>query len=360
MELSSQLHSTLTEEGKISSLLNIISKLTTYTNKYVMGFVIILGILGNILSIVVFGRCKRRDLVTVTYLTPLAYADLVTLIYGAYTWIVTGVLEQSIGYFFIEPRVSLVPQILCKSIRYVYRTSSCVSSYILVLFSCERCLGVWLPLNVHLIMSSRRRLAAIAITSVLQLILNSPVIVYYSTYYVGGTNNVGCYFYLPNHSKVARYSLIQVLDSVLPHALPCCLILATSFTIVVGLRRAERETAAVTGRKYDRANLISLLLVCLLYIVSTAPYVSVWGYFDYFDHYVGEFLGHTSEEITMLYMVGLFTTSISMMNYSFNFLIYSFTLKIYKDELRTMAKICLRSKRIRCDKRSSLSVHSKK
>jgi hypothetical protein len=67
-----------------------------------MGVVIIIGISGNILSIIVFRRCKRRDLVIVTYLTMLAYADLITLMYGAYYWIVTGILEESVGYFYTE------------------------------------------------------------------------------------------------------------------------------------------------------------------------------------------------------------------------------------------------------------------
>jgi hypothetical protein len=79
-------------DGNQSFLFYALSKITTFTNKYFMGFVIINGILGNILSIIVFARCKKRDVVTVTYLTPLAYADLIILLYGAYSWILMGVL----------------------------------------------------------------------------------------------------------------------------------------------------------------------------------------------------------------------------------------------------------------------------
>jgi hypothetical protein len=321
--------------------------LTTYFNKYVMGFIIVLGISGNILSIVVFGRCKSRDLVTVTYLTPLAYADLTTLFYGAYSWIVVGVLEEPEGYFFIEPRMSLAPQLLCKCIRFVYRTSSCISSYILVLFSCERCIGVWFPLRVLLI-TNKRRLAAISITIIVQFFVNIPVLISYSVYYVSGTTSVACYFVLPDFSKVGKFFFIQLLDSFIPHAFPCCLILTFSILIITGVRQADRKTAAFTGRKpIDKANLVSLLLVSLLYIVSTLPYVTIWGYFDYFDHYLGDFLWHTEQEATALYMLGLFSTSVSMMNYSFNFLIYSFTLKIYKDELkRIMGRISFGSKQL--------------
>jgi hypothetical protein len=88
-------------------------------------------------------------------------------------------------------------------------------------------------------------------------------------------------------------------------------------------------------------------MVSLLYIVSTAPHVSVWGYFDYFDQYIGDFLWHTQQEVTAIYMFGRFAISVAMLNYSFNFLIYSFTLKIYKDELRSMTRacyVCFRSK----------------
>ena len=67
------------------ALLQIISLVTEFTNKYIMGFVIILGIGGNILSIVIFWRCRRKDHVTATYLAPLAGADLATLVYGTYS-----------------------------------------------------------------------------------------------------------------------------------------------------------------------------------------------------------------------------------------------------------------------------------
>jgi hypothetical protein len=314
-----------------------------------MGVVIIIGIFGNILSIIIFRRCKRRDLVTVTYLSPLAYADLITLMYGAYSWIVTGILEESAGYYFTESCFSQHAQILCKCIAYVYRTSSSISSYTLVLFSCERCIGVWLPLKVHIIVTRRRRIVLLILMHVVQLVINSPVLAYYSLYYVSGSNDIcDCYFQFPDQSRTLEYYVTQLLNNVLPYGLPCLLILTFSILIVIKLLKAERETAAIRGKvRTDRSNLLSLLMVSLLFIVRTAPHVFVWCYFDYFDQYICDFLWHTQQEANALYMLGLFTISVLMLNYTFNFLIYSFTLKIYKDELRLVARaccVCFRSK----------------
>jgi hypothetical protein len=321
------------QEEDQSFLLHVIGLITTFTNKYIMGFAIIIGILGNILSIVVFARCKKRDMVTVTYLTPLAYADLITLLYGAYSWLVNGLFGETAGYFFIEPRFSLIPLILCKCVSYIYRTSSCVSSYILVLFSCERCLGVWCPIKVHLIATRGRRVKAISITCILQLFLNSPILVYFTLNRMSGTNKYNCYFFTPSFSVLEKYFLDQIIDKVLPLALPCLLILTLSIVIMVGLRRARMERAGITGEiRSGHSSLISLLLISLLYIMSTIPYVSVWPYFGY----VRSFVSHDRQKLEVLYMTGMFTTSFSMMNYSFNFLIYSFTLKIYKEELISM------------------------
>jgi hypothetical protein len=126
--------------------------------------------------------------------------------------------------------------------------------------------------------------------------------------------------------------------------LPCLLILTFSILIIIGLRRAKKETVAITGKvSNDRSSLVSLLLISLLYIVSTIPYVSVWGYFNH----VGV-TSYAKQQLEILFMIGLFTTSISMMNYSFNFLIYSFTLKIYKEELKSMFR-CSTSKRLKND-----------
>jgi Flp pilus assembly protein protease CpaA len=125
-----------------------------------------------------------------------------------------------------------------------------------------------------------------------------------------------------------------MMDKVLPHALPCLLILTLSIVIMVGLRRAKMETAAITGEVRDRRSLVSLLLISLLYIVSTVPYVSVWGFFNHVIY--RDVTSYTPQRIEIVFTAGMFTTSISMMNYSFNFLIYSFTLKIYKEELKSI------------------------
>jgi hypothetical protein len=55
-------------------------------------------------------------------------------------------------------------------------------------------------------------------------------------------------------------------------------------------------------------------MVSLLYIVSTAPHVFVWSYFDYFDQYIGDFIC-TQQEAKALYMLGLFTISVLMLRF---------------------------------------------
>jgi hypothetical protein len=141
-----------------------------------------------------------------------------------------------------------------------------------------------------------------------------------------------------------------MIDKLLPHALPCLIILTLSILIIIGLRRAKKETVAITGKvSSNRSSLVSLLLISLLYIVSTVPYVSVFGYINQIV-YSGGVTSYTKQQMTILYMAGMFTAAISMMNYSFNFLIYSFTLKIYRDELKSLFLIvCSLSKRPKND-----------
>jgi hypothetical protein len=328
-----------------SLALEIIGKLTGFTSKYILGVVITLGIFGNILSIVVFLRCKRKDLVTVTYLTPLAMADLGTLLYGAYTWLVSGVLGRSSGYFFFDDPFSLGPQIFCKAIGYIYRTSSCISSYLIVMFSFERCVCVWLPMQVHSLYSERRRKMLILIMVIIMSIVNVLIIAYYSVYKWGGTGVANCFYYVPHFSAIWIFLLVEIMDHAIPHILPCAFIFTLSVLIILGLWRAKRETKAVTKNVRNDSSLVSLLLICLLYIISVAPHSAVWGYCNYFNYIVGEWPGWTPQEITAFLMMGYFATSFSMLNYSFNFLIYACTLKIYKQELRVMIRQCRRRAR---------------
>jgi hypothetical protein len=176
-------------------------------------------------------------------------------------------------------------------------------------------------------------------------IINMMVIVYYKIFRWGG-RDLACFYYEQTFSGIGIFVLIEVMEHVIPHILPCALIFILSVLIIIGLLRARIETKSLTKSvRNDHSNLVSLLLVCLLYIISTVPYLTIWSYSNYFNYIVGEWPGRSEDEVKVFLMIGYFATSFAMMNYSFNFLIYACTLKIYKETLRAMIRQCFGNRR---------------
>jgi hypothetical protein len=335
-----QTASVIVSPEELSWLFMFVRTVTEFTNKYLLGAVIILGIGGNILSIFIFWRCRSKDQVTVTYLAPLAVADLATLFYGAFSWVVSGILGKTNGYFFFIEVLSFGPQVVCKVFRYQHRVCSCISSYLIVMFSLERCLGVWFPIKIHILMTRRRRRFMIGLMVVTMLVLSIPILVYYRVHYWSGTIDIACFFDVPELTNVQKYWMIEIIDKILPHKLPCVLILLLNILIIVGVWSARQNVSGkIIMNKADSNGLISLLFISLLYLITTLPYVIVWGICDYFSYIVDGFIGFSSEEVQVILMLGFFTTSFSMLNYCFNFLIYASSLKIFKDELKYLVNV---------------------
>jgi hypothetical protein len=169
------------------------------------------------------------------------------------------------------------------------------------------------------------------------LLLNIPILVYFRIHYWGATTNIGCFYDVPEITNLQKYFLIEVNYNFVPHTLPCFLILILNVLIILGVWSARVEASTKTGRSCAESNsLINLLFVSLLYLVTTLPYVIVWGICNYFNYIVGGWVAFTPEEIQVVLMLGFFTTSFSMINYCFNFLIYASSLKVFKDELGSM------------------------
>jgi hypothetical protein len=327
---------------EISPLLLTIQLVTKFIHRYILGAVIIFGIGGNILSVVIFWRCRRKDQITVTYLAPLAVADLGSLIWGAYSWVVSGIFGMTLGNFFIEPPLSIGAQLVCKIFKYQYQVCTCISAYLIVMFSLERCLGVWLPMKIHIIATKGRRKCLIVLMMMAMLLLNIPILVYHGVHYWAGTDNLSCFYDVPDLTNTERYLLIQYSENILPFMLPCLLILVLNILIITGVWAARKEAALKAHfSKNDTNSLISLLFISLLYLITTLPFVTAWGICDYFNYIAGGggFVGWSSEEVQLLLMLALFTSSFSMINFCINFLIYASSLKIFRDELKRMCTV---------------------
>ena len=105
-----------------------------YFMQYFRGYVTIicisLGIVGNILSLIIFPRCVNKSAASVMYLTCLAFTDLCCLIfYGLTEWIRSGAKDVLESW---DLELLAISPILCKIVRYIGFTSFFLSSWIII------------------------------------------------------------------------------------------------------------------------------------------------------------------------------------------------------------------------------------
>ena len=135
--------------------------------KVVPPFLILLGTIGNILSIVVLTRKSIKISTTMAlYLTFLAFSDLLVLY--------TGLLRQWILYVF-KYDVRHLSEAACKIHMWLLFTLRDFSGWILLAVTLERVISVWCPLSAKTKCSRKYATALLIIILLFLLALNSHV-----------------------------------------------------------------------------------------------------------------------------------------------------------------------------------------
>jgi hypothetical protein len=129
---------------------------------------LVLGIVGNLLTILVMNRKRMRGTSTSVYLTMLAAGDM--------TVVVSGLIPEWLGQMEIVEIWNTHPWV-CKVEMYVYYTALDFAIWMLVAFSCDRVIAVRFPLQRRQLSTPR---GAMATTAFIFLLANVNVHVFWS------------------------------------------------------------------------------------------------------------------------------------------------------------------------------------
>ena len=141
---------------------------STFLVGAIMSPIIILGLIGNIFSLLVWIKGRRRKTSTARFLSALAVADMLVLC--------TSGLEFWIGYVFhVDIRIS--SRFLCKFFYYLAYVGPSVSAWILVSVTVERALSVWIPHKITLACRPVTALIVVILTVFILLVLYLPFLV---------------------------------------------------------------------------------------------------------------------------------------------------------------------------------------
>ena len=333
--------------------------LTTALNifqAYVVLPVVILGIFGNTMSIAIFSRSFKRDSATSQYCVALAVSDCsMVILVGLKNWLSEGLAHISSGQLYFNPLVA--SNTVCKILRYLEQTCMFLSSWFIVCFSAERCFAVWNPFKRLSFLTSRRRITAILTLIGTACVFKTYVAVFFTVFDQAGQPS--CWY--PPHMSPSDKMLLLMIDIFSNIGIPCILIFA--FNIAISYR-IVRSTSVMsqTSDSNDLRNrqrreiktVVNLLCISTFFFVCTMPTVVMWSYVDY--------VFYVKQESTPLFTAALFTDSLTILNYSLNFIIYGVSLDFYRRELFHMlfCKICKETPKISNSPNNSSSALEQK
>jgi hypothetical protein len=291
---------------------------------YIIPFVLIFGISGNIFSFIIFIRSRKRGDAPVQYLSCLALSDNgVILSLGVPHWFNYGLDYLTDGKYSYD--LHSYSNVSCKMIISSWHVSGCISAWVIVAFSIERAFIVWFPLKRAQV-TKRKRSAIIGVICFMAICVSIHRFVLAKAHVTFSVD--ACWY---TEDPLLIFLLWQI-DSLFLTYLPCCFIILANVCILVGLIRSRRSVSGkVTGQGQESKTIVSLMLISIFYIIFMLPASVSFSY----QLYVTIFPYDVNFLVSLNYIVTFFD-EFSMFNYSFNFIIYGCTLPFYRQEARTM------------------------
>jgi hypothetical protein len=298
---------------------------------YIIPFLLIFGISGNIFSFIIFVRNRKRADAPVQYLSVLALSDNgVIFTLGVPHWFTYGLHYVTDGKHSFN--MHTYSNFGCKMFLSLWHVFGCISAWLIVAFSIERAFIVWFPLKRALI-TKRKRSAIIVVISFMSICVSIHRFILVKTYVVASVDS--CWYLADDLREV--FILWQI-DSIFFTYLPCLFIIIANIFILLGVVRAKRAVSGkAKGQSQEHKIIVSLMLISIFYIIFMLPASASFSYMLYCLIYPFE-----DNFIFSLNNIVTFFDEFSMFNYSFNFIIYGCTLPFYRKEAYAM--LCTRKR----------------
>ncbi|KAL4232957.1 hypothetical protein ACF0H5_007645 [Mactra antiquata] len=130
--------------------------------------IILLGVLGNLFSLLVWIKGRRRKTSTARYLSVLAIADITVLL--------TAALDFWISYV-IQIDVKAMGTFPCKFLSFMAFWAPCFSAWILMAVTVERAMSVWIPHRINVVCRPVTALIVSACMGFLLMLLFLPILI---------------------------------------------------------------------------------------------------------------------------------------------------------------------------------------
>ncbi|CAH1782718.1 unnamed protein product [Owenia fusiformis] len=300
--------------------------------KYCSPVILVVGTLGNILSVIILLRRELRQCSTTIYLTTLGITDLVFL------W--TALLRNTLQYNF---GISLrnLSEGVCQFDMFVTYFSKHYSAWILVAVSIERLIAVWHPFRAKQLCTKK--------TAIFSLVTMGVVLVGVDLHFIWtlSLDNIGNCTNRPQFQTFVVQIWIWI-DGCIGSFIPFIIMIICNICIIAKVMHARSERVEMTNNSvinYRQSSMNSrrgdvckftsmtamLLGISFGFIITTSPFSIYLLYYHSID-----FNLRTEQNKAALFLAYSICGSIFYINSAINFLLYCITGRKFRRELCTI------------------------
>ncbi|CAF1198107.1 unnamed protein product [Adineta steineri] len=280
---------------------------------------VIVGTVGNLLTIFILCRKNLRRYVTMRYLIAVSVCDIISL----YGWNLNNFYKFTISSN--NDNLEELSLVHCRIMSYMTFVGLQLSSWCLTAVSIDRCLSLYFLTWKQSYGKLSRTKYHIGILTVICLLLNSHILIF-NGYRIDSPNfTIKCYVTRTNPYYIfpiwERVHL--VVYNLWPFSMMC---LCNTYIIYATVRSARIRIPTTNQFSRHRQLSIMLILVTFAFVLLTLPSCI---YFVFFRHRMS-----TSENLrTYRYMVQISLGSVQFTAHAINFFLYCFSTKNFRNEL---------------------------
>ncbi|CAF0738535.1 unnamed protein product [Adineta ricciae] len=297
---------------------------------------VIVGTLGNLLTIIILCRRNLRRYVTMRYLVVVSVCDIISL----YGWNLNNFYKFTVSQN--RDNLEELSLIHCRVMSYLTFVGLQLSSWCLAAVSLDRCLSLYFltwKQNYGRLSRAKYHIAFLACTC---LLLNSHIL-FLNGYRIHSNNGTTTKCYAtrtnPNYIYPQWERIHLVVYNLCPFSIMC---LCNAYTIYATIRSARIRMPTTEQLSRHRQLSVMLMIVTFVFVLLTLPSCI---YYVFFRHRM------LTKRHSRLYrhMVQISLGSVQFTAHAINFFLYCFSTRNFRNELRDfLREICfyiIKSKR---------------
>ena len=291
-------------------------------------FFVLLGLLGNSLSIVVFSSKDMNYISSNVYLLVLAISDSLYLITVLFTKTLT--LFRCMYLVTVPMDIFNRSTVMCKLLQYLLGLFSDYSACLIMAFTVERFIAVYIPLRYKDVCTVVRA----KVTCVIFFLVISTFIAPYHFLFMGRPEGYDVCTIMPQHEHI--FSSLYIVEAVVFRVIPVLVIAVLNVHIIIRvtiltiIKRKQKLGNSQNNKKKDDRG---LQLTIMLILVSTT-YISV-----YMPVLVNFFLWKLKRSDILdisrksLMLMQNYTQVLYIGGFAINFFLYTLSGRIFREKL---------------------------